>query len=168
MKFISLRFAFSGGCGGLNTSAGLEVAASRWMDARGNLVVRQTLHTRSESTCAEQACTRVFRRLYVAHNEPHMGVCGSLCEFENVQFSKENRTHKSHVFTQCEQNDHAYRQECYRMSPTRMGPFTEPRPDKADQRLDELHLSVKREKNYSKNFLTVHKVFILLSYTRLR
>ena len=42
-----------------------------------------------------------------AHNEPHMGVCGSLCEFENVLFSKENRTHKSHVFAQCEQNNHA-------------------------------------------------------------
>ena len=43
-----------------------------------------------------------------AHNVPHMGLCGSLCKFENVLFSKENRTHKSHIFAQCEQNDHAY------------------------------------------------------------
>ena len=43
-----------------------------------------------------------------AHNEPHTGVCGSVCEFENVLFSKENRTHKSHTFAHCEQNDHAY------------------------------------------------------------
>ena len=42
-----------------------------------------------------------------AHNELHTGACGSLCKFENVMFSKENRTHKSHIFAQCEQNDHA-------------------------------------------------------------
>ena len=45
-----------------------------------------------------------------AQNELHTGVCSSLCEFENVLFSKENRTHKSHTFAQCEQNDHAYLQ----------------------------------------------------------
>ena len=36
-----------------------------------------------------------------AHNEPHRDVCGSLCKFKNVLFAKENKTHKSHTFTQC-------------------------------------------------------------------
>ena len=47
-----------------------------------------------------------------AHNEPHTGVCDSLCKFENVLFSKENRTHKSLVFAQCKQNNHAYLIHC--------------------------------------------------------
>ena len=38
----------------------------------------------------------------LAHNEPHRGVCGSLCEFENVLFSKENKMHKSHTFAKYE------------------------------------------------------------------
>ena len=47
-------------------------------------------------------------RTKIAHNKPHTPVCSSMCDFENVLFSKENRTHKSHKFAQCKQNDHAY------------------------------------------------------------
>ena len=54
---------------------------------------------RREKGRIEEEKKREFMCAKFAQNEPHTGVCDVLCEFENVLFSKENRTHKSHKFT---------------------------------------------------------------------